>query len=83
VEWYQEIFTQGYGPEEYMIRVAPKGEFKVKTNYFSSSSPSLTGPTTLLLHIFTNFGRPNQKLYKSVIRLAGSQDNDIIGSITW
>jgi len=76
-------FTQGYGPEEYMIRVAPRGDFRVKTNYYSSSSPSLTGPTTLLLHIFTNFGRPNQKLYKSVIRLAGSQDNDIIGSITW
>jgi len=76
-------FTDGYGPEEYMIKEAPKGTFQVKTNYFSSSSPSLTGPTTLLLHIFTNFGRPNQVLHKSVIRLAGSKDNDIIGSITW
>jgi hypothetical protein len=76
-------FTRGYGPEEYMIKVAPPGTYQVKTNYFSSSSPSLTGPTTLLLHIFTNFGRPNQVLHKSVIRLAGSKDNDVIGSITW
>jgi len=76
-------FTRGYGPEEYMIKVSPKGTYNVKTNYFSSSNPSLTGPTTLLLHIFTNFGRPNQVLYKSVIRLAGEKDNDVIGSITW
>jgi len=76
-------FTDGYGPEEYMIKKAPKGTFNVKTNYFSSNSPSLTGPTTLLLHIFTNFGRQNQMLHKSVIRLVGQKDNDIIGSITW
>jgi len=76
-------FTRGYGPEEYMIKRAVVGSFVVKTNYFGSSSPSLTGPTTILLHIFTNFGRPNQVLYKTIVRLAGSQDNDVIGSITW
>jgi len=76
-------FTRGYGPEEYMIKKAPLGKFRVKTNFFSSSSPSLTGPTTILLHIFTNFGRPNQVLHKTVVRLAGNKDNDEIGSITW
>ncbi len=37
------------------------GDYVVTTNYFGGQQvSSLTGPTTLLLSIFTNYGRPNQ-----------------------
>ena len=29
-------FTQGYGPEEYMLKVAPKGKYSIWTNYYSN-----------------------------------------------
>ena len=75
-------FTRGYGPEEYMLKKAMEGKYVIKSNYFSSSRASLTGPTTLLLSIFTNYGRPNQTLQKSLIRLQEAKDNNVIGSIT-
>jgi len=54
-------FRNGYGPEEYMLKKAFPGDYRMTTNYFGGSvSSSLTGPTTLLLSIFTNYGRPNQ-----------------------
>jgi len=75
-------FTRGYGPEEYMVKKAYPGTYNVKTNYFGSSQASLTGPTTLLLSIFTNYGRPTQECQMSTIRLQESKDNNLIGSIT-
>jgi len=75
-------FTRGYGPEEYMVRNAYPGTYVVKTNYFSSSQASLTGPTTLLLGLFTNYGRPNQEVQMTTIRLQEAKDNNEIGRIT-
>jgi hypothetical protein len=76
-------FRNGYGPEEYMLKVAPPGLFKITTNYFGGQEvSSLTGPTTLLLSIFTNYGRPNQTANLTTIRLQGARDNNEIGSIT-
>ena len=46
-------FTKGYGPEEYMIKVAPKGKYIVKAKYFGSHQQSLTGGTTILCTFFS------------------------------
>jgi len=75
-------FTRGYGPEEYMVKKAYPGTYVCKSNYFGSSQASLTGPTTLLLALFTNYGRPTQQCQMSTIRLQGTKDNNEIGSIT-
>jgi len=76
-------FRQGYGPEEYMLKVAIPGDYKITTNYFGGQAvSSLTGPTTLLLAIFTNYGRPTQTMNLTTIRLQGTRDNNEIGRIT-
>ncbi|KAL0490362.1 vault and TPR domain protein [Acrasis kona] len=62
-------FRQGYGPEEYMLRVAPKGSYKVAANYFSNHQQSLHGGTTVLLTFFTNYMRPNEKSETITVRL--------------
>src|SRR5262245_18239102 len=47
-----------------MVKRAMAGEYKMATNYFGGNQQSsLTGPTTLLLSIFTNYARPNQVLF--------------------
>jgi len=74
-------FTRGYGPEEYMVRNAYPGTYVITTNYFSSSQASLTGPTTLLLGLFTNYGRPDQEVQMTTIRLSEAKDNNEIGRI--
>ncbi|OQX97772.1 MAG: hypothetical protein B6I20_12000 [Bacteroidetes bacterium 4572_117] len=54
-------FTNGYGPEEYLIKNALKGTYKIQANYYGSSSQRITGPTTIYLELYTNYGKKNEK----------------------
>jgi len=75
-------FTHGYGPEEYLIRKAVPGKYQVRAKYFANHKQSLTGGTTILLHIFTNYGRPKlEKSFKTTIRLQTSSDRHEVGEI--
>ncbi|MEM7036084.1 MAG: VIT domain-containing protein, partial [Bacteroidota bacterium] len=70
--WLAEDFTQGYGPEIYHLKEAPKGKYQVQVNYFADHQQSLAGATTLYLRFFTHFGRPNQKVETVVLRMKTS-----------
>src|SRR5206468_5776733 len=37
--------TQGYGPERYQIRDAPKGEYRIVVHYYSANPNLLAGET--------------------------------------
>jgi len=50
-------FRYGYGPEEYMIRFALPGKYVIKAKYYANNQQSLSGATTILLNIYTHFGR--------------------------
>ncbi len=63
--------TGGYGPEEYMIRKAPKGTFKVQANYYGDRQQRLSGPTTVQVAVYRNYGRPNERRESTTIRLNG------------
>ncbi len=73
--------TTGYGPEEFLHKVAPKGTYKVSTNYFASHQQSLVGPATITVTYFTNWGRPNQEMHTMSLRLDKQKDKLEIGSI--
>ena len=74
-------FTQGYGPEEYLLKKAMKGEYKIETNYFGSSAAKLIGAVTLQVDVFTNYGRENEKHQAITIRLNNNNETINIGSI--
>ncbi|MGH2666444.1 VIT domain-containing protein [Flavobacterium sp.] len=50
---FSKDFTQGYGPEQYLLRNAVKGTFIVKTNYYGESALTENGPTTVMVEIYT------------------------------
>lgn len=62
-------FTNGYGPEEFMIKNAVDGNYTVEANYFGTRSQSMLAPVSLHLIFITNFGKPNQKDKEVTIRL--------------
>lgn len=68
-------FRQGYGPEEYMIRKAEKGDYAVSANYFASHQQSLTGGTTILCTFFTNYMRPDEKSEVITVRLTTNKSD--------
>jgi len=74
-------FTQGYGPEEYVIKTAMPGEYVVKTNFYGSSAQTLTGAVTLQLELYTNYGRPNEKRQSITIRLTQAKETFTVGKL--
>eukprot|EP00727_Mastigamoeba_balamuthi_P011668 m51a1_g7123 hypothetical protein (964) ;mRNA; f:137753-141576 len=74
-------FQQGYGPEEYMCRNAAGGKYKIRAQYYSSHQQSLSGSTTILLSIYTNFSRPDEHYELTTIRLARSTDIVDVGDV--
>ncbi len=52
--------TNGFGPEEYMIRVAPRGVYTIEIDTFASDRTNPNGPSSVQARIIRNFGRANQ-----------------------
>ncbi len=74
-------FTQGYGPEEYMVRRAVHGMYKIDANYFGSRATQLLGPVTVQVDVFTNYGRPNEQRKSLTLRLKEARETVRIGEI--
>jgi tetratricopeptide (TPR) repeat protein len=77
-------FRAGYGPEWYMNRNADEGFYNIRAKYYSSSQQLLTGGTTILLSIFTNYGvKDKEKCEQITLRLATSGENLDVGRVEW
>jgi hypothetical protein len=72
-------FTQGYGPEEYILRKAMRGMYKVQVNFYGSSAQTLSGAVTLQLDLYTNYGRRNEKRKSITLRLKERKDTITVG----
>jgi len=74
-------FTQGYGPEEYLIKKPQDGIYKIRAKYYSNNSRSAIGPVTVQLDIFTNYGRDNEQHQTTTIRLEDHKEMHAVGEI--
>lgn len=76
--------TDGYGPEEYMIRRASKGgTYEISAKYFGSHQQTLFGPATVTATVYTNWGRKGEKRLTMSLRLEKTGDRIPIGSVTF
>ena len=76
-------FTQGYGPEVYALKKAQRGNYKVKTHFFGSSAAQLIGAVTLQVDVFTNYGRPNEKVKSLTLRLTDAKEEFVVGEVAF
>jgi len=76
-------FTNGYGPEEFMIKRALNGKYLVQANYYGTHSQSLLAPVNLHLVFITNYGKPNQKKQEVTIRLENKEDVIDVGKFSF
>jgi hypothetical protein len=67
-------FTQGYGPEEFMIKKAIPGKYKIEANYYGTSKQSIQGKATLSVDFYTNYGKGNVKKQISISRLNATKE---------
>jgi Ca-activated chloride channel family protein len=74
-------FTQGYGPEEYLVHRAMPGPFRIFAHYYGSRQQTVIGPATITATVFTDFGRPTEKKQVLALRLDQPHDRADIGEI--
>lgn len=75
-------FTQGYGPEEYVLRRAMAGVYKIKAHYYGSHQQTLTGPCTVVVTVFTHYGRPQEQRQVLTLRLDSPSSEVVVGEVT-
>lgn len=67
-------FTQGYGPEEFMLKRVLPGKYAIKVNYYGNTQQILAGATTIQVLLITNFGRENEQQKAITLRLKEEQE---------
>ena len=72
-------FTGGYGPEEFSIRRARPGKYKIEANYYGNRQQVVAGATTLQVKLFTGFGTGRQKEQMITLRLKDRSETVFVG----
>jgi len=75
-------FTQGYGPEEYILHNAMPGTYLIKAHYYGSHQQTICGPCTITATIFTNYGRENEQRQVLTLRLEEASNQELVGEVT-
>ncbi len=57
-------FTGGFGPEQFLLKKAVKGKYKIQTNFFGEQQVGIAGPTAIMAEIYINYatGRQERKI---------------------
>jgi uncharacterized protein YfaP (DUF2135 family) len=69
-------FTQGYGPEEYMIHAAKHGTYHIQAHYYGDHRPTVNGKATLSIQLFKQYGTSLQ--YKREITRRLNVTDDVV-----
>jgi len=72
-------FTGGYGPEQFSLRQAKPGTYRVEANYFGSREQLVTGATTLTLRLSTHWGSRRQQDQYVTLRLKENSETVLVG----
>lgn len=72
-------FTGGYGPEEFVLKDAKPGKYKVEANFFGDRQQIVTGATTLSMMFSTGWGTKRQNDQMVTLRLSGKSETVFVG----
>lgn len=72
-------FTGGYGPEQFSLRDAKPGIYRIEANYFGSREQLVTGATTLMLRLSTRWGSRDQRDQQVTLRLKDRAETVLVG----
>lgn len=79
---FSKDFTQGYGPEQYLIRNAVKGKYIIKTNYYGESTLTENGPATVLVEIYTKRANGKTERKLQTVQLGKIKEDQPLAVVT-
>jgi len=71
-------FTGGYGPEQFLLKKALKGKYKIEADFYNNSSLTLAGPAAVLAEIFTYYSSGRQERKLTTIYLDRDKERNIL-----
>ncbi|MGE5316432.1 MAG: DUF2135 domain-containing protein, partial [Chloroflexota bacterium] len=74
-------FMVGYGPEEYILKDAIPGKYKVSVNYYSDRRQSITGPVTVYATMYKDYGKPEEVVKHISVQLTRDKKTLEIGEM--
>ncbi|MET3538749.1 VIT domain-containing protein [Chryseobacterium limigenitum] len=54
-------FTGGFGPEQFLLKKAIKGKYKIETNFYNENQVSIAGATAIMAEVFINYASGKQE----------------------
>lgn len=54
-------FTDGFGPEQFLLKKAVKGKYQIRTNFFGERRVTVAGPPTLMAEVFLRYASGNEE----------------------
>ncbi len=73
--------TQGYGPEMYVLRRAPTGNYNVFAHYFASDRNRASARTKVYVTMIENWGSAEEKVTERVIALETGKQKHAIAQL--
>ena len=71
--------TQGYGPEEFSLRKALPGKYKIEANFYGNRQQIIAGATTLQVKLITHFGTAKAQEKMLTLRLKEAGNTVFVG----
>jgi Ca-activated chloride channel homolog len=70
--------TGGYGPEEFALRLAKPGKYRIEANFFGHRQQVLTSGTGLMLWLSSGFATPAQQDRRTTIRVRSERGERVV-----
>jgi uncharacterized protein YfaP (DUF2135 family) len=71
--------TVGYGPEEYSLKKAKPGVYRVEVNFYGHSQRLISESTVIQLDFFTHYGEKKQEKESVTMRVKDAKDRIFVG----
>jgi tetratricopeptide (TPR) repeat protein len=68
-------FTNGYGPEVYMVRKAFAGKYQIAVDFYDERQQKISGPVTLQVTIVKYFGTPKEERKQFTVQLENEEED--------
>jgi tetratricopeptide (TPR) repeat protein len=70
--------TEGFGPEQFLLKKAIKGVYKIEVDYYGDEQLNLSGPTTIMAEIFLNYGSKDQKRKIITLQMKDRDEKEVL-----
>ncbi len=71
--------TGGYGPEEFSLKNAKPGKYKIEANFYGNQQQTVAGATTLQVKLASHFGTANVQERSINMRLKDRGESILVG----